>query len=330
MVAAFDGNVYGTHWYWQDGRGNTSHITGDNNYLLERYTYDLEGRVTYNSPQGWQSLSSNYDTRFLFAGSQYIPQANLYDMRNRYYSPELNRFLQTDPVGLQFAGAKLSADQKAFYWAGKVPEAFSLSEGNLYRYCHNDDVDNTDPMGLWVSMGRAEVFSGTAEYQKLMTVTGSWIPQWVTVATVPITFTTSGNFSNSNPGSHVVASGSLGSRNGQPLKGRTDADVSVKRQSRGLAANLNINYYVIATKYNDLERQHTFGDLGGGSKVKGLLEKGGYWDQMQRKWSGGISDFLRSGRWRLESDLRSELSSARSAQFAEWELTPGSGHDVRW
>jgi hypothetical protein len=84
MVAAFDGNVYGTHWYWQDGRGNTSHITGDNNYLLERYTYDLEGRVTYNSPQGWQSLSSNYDTRFLFAGSQYIPQANLYDMRNRY------------------------------------------------------------------------------------------------------------------------------------------------------------------------------------------------------------------------------------------------------
>jgi RHS repeat-associated protein len=125
MVAAFDGNVYGTHWYWQDGRGNTSHITGDNNYLLERYTYDLEGRVTYNSPQGWQSLSSNYDTRFLFAGSLYIPQVNLYDMRNRYYSPELNRFLQTDPAG--FKGDAL----------------------NLYRYCGNDDVDKTDPMGWW-------------------------------------------------------------------------------------------------------------------------------------------------------------------------------------
>ena len=25
--------------YWQDGRGNTSHITGDNAYLLERYTW---------------------------------------------------------------------------------------------------------------------------------------------------------------------------------------------------------------------------------------------------------------------------------------------------
>ena len=124
MVAAFDGNVYGTHWYWQDGRGNTSHITGDNNYLLERYTYDLEGRPAFYHPQGFAMMASNYDTRFLFAGSLYIPEANLYDMRNRYYSTELNRFLQTDPAG--FKGDAL----------------------NLYRYCANDPINHTDPSGL--------------------------------------------------------------------------------------------------------------------------------------------------------------------------------------
>ena len=57
-------------------------------------------------------------------GSQYLPETGLYDMRNRFYSPALNRFLQTDPIG--FAGDAL----------------------NLYRYCGNDPVDRSDPMGL--------------------------------------------------------------------------------------------------------------------------------------------------------------------------------------
>jgi RHS repeat-associated protein len=125
MVAAFDGNVYSNHWYWQDGRGNTSHITGDNAYLLERYTYDLSGAPTfYDEWDNERWGGSVYDTRFLFAGSQYLPETGLYDMRNRFYSPALNRFLQTDPIG--FAGDAL----------------------NLYRYCGDDPVDRSDPMGL--------------------------------------------------------------------------------------------------------------------------------------------------------------------------------------
>jgi RHS repeat-associated protein len=129
MVAAFDGNVYSNHWYWQDGRGNTSHITGDSAALLERYTYDLSGAPTFYD--GWDNErfgGSAYDPRFLFAGSQYLPETGLYDMRNRFYSPTLNRFLQTDPIG--FAGDAL----------------------NLYRYCGDDPVDHSDPMGLDVEI----------------------------------------------------------------------------------------------------------------------------------------------------------------------------------
>ena len=125
LVAAFDGGVYSNHWYWQDGRGNTSHITGDNAALLERYTYDLSGAPTfYDEWDNERFGGSVYDTRFLFAGSQYLPETGLYDMRNRFYSPALNRFLQTDPIG--FAGDAL----------------------NLYRYCGDDPVDRSDPTGL--------------------------------------------------------------------------------------------------------------------------------------------------------------------------------------
>jgi uncharacterized protein RhaS with RHS repeats len=45
-------------------------------------------------------------------------------MRNRFYSPTFNRFLQTDPIG------------------------FKGDAANLYRYCGNDPVDRSDPMGL--------------------------------------------------------------------------------------------------------------------------------------------------------------------------------------
>ena len=115
MVVAFDGGVYSNEWFWQDGRGNTSHVTGDNAALLERYTYDLNGAPKFYDEWGNERFGgSAYDTRFLFAGSQYLPETGLYDMRNRFYSPTLNRFLQTDPIG--FAGDAL----------------------NLYRYCGND------------------------------------------------------------------------------------------------------------------------------------------------------------------------------------------------
>ena len=125
MVAAFDGGVYTTHWFWQDGRGNMSHITGDNAALLERYTYDLSGAPKFYDEWGNERFGGSvYDARFLFAGSQYLPETGLYDMRNRFYSPALSRFLQTDPIG--FAGDAL----------------------NLYRYCGDDPVDRSDPMGL--------------------------------------------------------------------------------------------------------------------------------------------------------------------------------------
>jgi len=152
MVAAFDGNVYSNHWYWQDGRGNTSHITGDPGNLLERYTYDLNGLPRFYDEWGTERSASAYDTRFLFAGSQFLPDINLYDMRNRFYHITLNRFLQADPVGLQLAGAKPSAEALVFFALGRAPDKFASTELNLYRYCHNDPINNTDPMGLEVEI----------------------------------------------------------------------------------------------------------------------------------------------------------------------------------
>src|SRR2546423_5948560 len=85
---------------------------------MEHYTYFVSGQPSY--------LTANtMDNRFLFKVSIFIPQAEMYDMRNRFYHPNLGRFMQSDPIG------------------------FDAGDMNLFRYCGNDPVDRTDPTGLF-------------------------------------------------------------------------------------------------------------------------------------------------------------------------------------
>jgi RHS repeat-associated protein len=67
---------------------------------------------------------SSVGNRFLYTGREYLAEIGLYDYRNRFYSPSLGRFLQTDPIG------------------------FSAGDVNLYRYIWTDPVNGQDPMGL--------------------------------------------------------------------------------------------------------------------------------------------------------------------------------------
>src|SRR5256714_3409662 len=70
----------------------------------------------------WQGYSP-YGNRFLFTGREWLADLRLYDFRNRMYQPELGRFMQPDP------------------------KEFAAGDYNLYRYCHNDPVNRSDPFG---------------------------------------------------------------------------------------------------------------------------------------------------------------------------------------
>jgi RHS repeat-associated protein len=113
-------NIY----YYQDSLGSTSHIASSTGALLESYRYNLNGTPTYWDAAGTQLSASAYGIRDLFTGERYVTEIGLYDLRNRYYSPALGRFLQPDPIG------------------------FKGDASNLYRYCGNDWANRTDPMGL--------------------------------------------------------------------------------------------------------------------------------------------------------------------------------------
>jgi len=111
-------NIY----FYQDSLGSTSHIASSSGALLEYYKYDLYGKPTYWNASGNQIWASA--VKDLFSGERWIPEISMYDLRNRFYSPDLGRFLQPDPIG------------------------FKGDASNLYRYCGNDWANRTDPMGL--------------------------------------------------------------------------------------------------------------------------------------------------------------------------------------
>jgi RHS repeat-associated protein len=114
----------GTIYYYQDKLGSTTHVANASGTLLESYRYDLYGTPSYYNALNTQLSTSNYSVNDLYAGERWVSELSLYDLRNRFMSPELGRFLQADPIGFKGDGS------------------------NLYRYCGNDPIDKSDPMGL--------------------------------------------------------------------------------------------------------------------------------------------------------------------------------------
>jgi RHS repeat-associated protein len=120
-------NVTTKRFFFQDSLGNTSHLSDEAGNLLERYTYSAFGLPTFYTPGGTVTLGnvSTKGTRHLFQGQLWTQETGLNDYRNRMELPTMGVFLQPDPIG------------------------FKGDAANLYRFCSNNAVNQTDPMGLF-------------------------------------------------------------------------------------------------------------------------------------------------------------------------------------
>jgi len=116
-------NLKTNNYYYQDGSGSTSHLANSTGTLLEWYRYDLQGTPVFYDANNNQRTASAYGVRHLFTGQQWYSEVGLYDLRNRFYSPDIGRFLQPDPIG------------------------FDGDATNLYRYAGNNPVTYGDPSG---------------------------------------------------------------------------------------------------------------------------------------------------------------------------------------
>jgi len=112
-------------YHHSDARGHSILLTDGSGNLVEQYEYDAFGQpYFYGAGGALLANGSAYGNRFLFTGREYLSALKLYDYRNRLYQPELGRFMQPDP------------------------KEFGAGDYNLYRYCHNDPINKSDPFGL--------------------------------------------------------------------------------------------------------------------------------------------------------------------------------------
>jgi RHS repeat-associated protein len=119
-------NLTNGNSYFQDGSGSTSYLTDQIGNVIESYLYDVQGTpMIYDQNKNLLSASA-YGVRHLFAGQQWYKEIGLYDLRNRFYSPDTGRFLQPDPIG---------------FWGDSK---------NLYRYVQNNPAKWCDPLGLGI------------------------------------------------------------------------------------------------------------------------------------------------------------------------------------
>ncbi len=109
-----------TYWLHSDERGNIVVVSDGTSTIYNRYKYKVYGEHEL-------VLGTDVISPFLWGGSLYEPETDLYWMRNRYYSKEMKRFINVDPLGI---------------WG----DANNL--GNGFAYVAGMVVEASDPTGL--------------------------------------------------------------------------------------------------------------------------------------------------------------------------------------
>ena len=108
-------------YYHADGAGNITALTDQRGDISARYLYDPYGRLLGK----WGPLADA--NRYRFSSKEWQPNGGLYYYGFRFYDPNLQRWLNQDPIG----------------------EAGGI---NLYGFVGNNPLSQVDPLGLsWIN-----------------------------------------------------------------------------------------------------------------------------------------------------------------------------------
>jgi RHS repeat-associated protein len=128
-------DVNGSTYYHADGNGNITAMMDASGNVVAKYLYDPYG----NMVGMWGTLAQGNIYRF--SSKEIDVKSGLYYYGYRYYEPNLQRWLNQDPIGER----------------GGI---------NLYRFAGNNPVNKVDPFGLQVPPQVIEVLE-SPEAQEL-------------------------------------------------------------------------------------------------------------------------------------------------------------------
>ena len=88
-----------TIYYHQNQRGDTVATTDANGQIIALYEYTTFGVVFEIEDDELTEMETPDEVVYTFQGRRTDPETGLMYYRNRYYNPQLGRFLQRDPLG---------------------------------------------------------------------------------------------------------------------------------------------------------------------------------------------------------------------------------------
>jgi len=144
-----NGNLY---YYLKDALGNIIGLAA----FLDDYYYEVKVEYKYdawgNLVETTGPLSSTVGAQnpFLYKGYYFDRETGYYYLQSRYYSPEWCRFINADD-----------------------PSVLNITQGdvmgvNLFAYCHNNPVNDSDPFGNLSAKQVANMFSVSAIFTMFM------------------------------------------------------------------------------------------------------------------------------------------------------------------
>ena len=127
-----DGQDVETLYYTNDANFNVTALVDTSGNVVERYTYEPYGKVTFRAADWTVRQSSAYGNEILYTGHRLDTETGLYYGGWRYYHPTLGCWITRDPSGYQdgvhlyqYVGSRplIGNDANGLSWAGTQGDA---------------------------------------------------------------------------------------------------------------------------------------------------------------------------------------------------------------
>jgi len=114
---------------YADANGNITEYVNSQGSTVAHYEYSPFGQITFQSGERAEEFAYRYSSKY------YCPRLNMNDFGMRWYSPEVGRFINRDPI--EERGGDL-----------------------LYGFCRNDGVNGWDYLGMvWKVERKGEAYA---------------------------------------------------------------------------------------------------------------------------------------------------------------------------
>lgn len=201
-------------WVQQDQNHNVTSIANDSAVVQERFVYDPYKKFTVLDAN-WVNAVDAKDWASLGQGMRWEKEAGLYEDRNRFYSPSLQRFVSQDPAGtvdgaslyqLERSGPTVAVDPSGLWSLRRNHGATAIAQASV-------GGDSTENLASATGLDPSEAKKWMSPYvasKDVFQCLEVQVPNKVYVVTGDLSGIITGNFANSAAGfffQNMVAQG---------------------------------------------------------------------------------------------------------------------------